>query len=150
MFQFNIFNNKFPETKHSHLSNGSQLISQTDHFFFVLWKTNFPANFFLKLCFFTLFTFDFNIFNDKIPKKKHFHLSNGSPLTLQTAHFFVSWKTNFPANFFLKLCFFTFFTFDFNIFSNKIPKKKHSHLSNGSRLTLQTVHFYSLAYVVFV
>ena len=54
-------------------------------------------------------------------------------------------KKFFPFKILEKLCFFNFFMLEFNIFSNKIPRKKHSHLSNGSRLTSQTVHFYSPA-----
>ena len=59
----------------------------------------------------------------------------------QTIHFFVSWKTNFSKGFCLKLCFFNFFTFEFNIFTNKTQEAKHWHLSNGLRLKSQTVHF---------
>ena len=64
--------------------------------------------------------------------------------------FFVLWKTTLATNIFLKLCFFNFFIFEINIFSNRITKTKHSHLSNGSQLTSQTDHCYSSAHIIFV
>ena len=81
---------------------------------------------------------------------KHSHLSNGSQLISWTVYFFFSWKTHFPKMFSLKIVFFLFFLFEFNILINKIPETKHSHLWNSSQLTLQTVHFYSPAHFIFV
>ena len=54
------------------------------------------------------------------------------------------WKTNFrfSKGFDFKLCFFTFFTFEFNIFNKKVPETKHAHLLTGLQFTLQTVHFF--------
>ena len=115
-------------------------------FFFVLWKTNFPKDFCLKLYFFNFFKFKFNIFNDKITETKHSHLSNGLQLTSQIAQFFVLWKTNLPKIFSLKIVFFLFFLFEFNIFNKKILKTKHPHLQNGSQLISQNVHFRSLQF----
>ena len=114
--------------------------------FFVSCKTVFPKSFCLKLRFFNSFTFEFNIFNDKIPETKHSHLSNGLQITSQTVQFFVSWKTSFPKNFSLKIVFFLFFLFEFNIFNKKIPKTKHPHLQNDLQLISQNVHFHSLQF----
>ena len=114
--------------------------------YFVSWKTNFPKVFCLKLCFINFFTFEFNIFNDKIPKTKYSHLSNGLQLTSQVVHFFVSWRTKFPKMFSLKILIVHFFLFKFNIFSNKIPERKHSRLRNGLQLISKNAHFPSVEF----
>ena len=41
----------------------------------------------LKIVFFSMFLFEFNIFNKKIPETKHPHLRNGSQLISQNVHF---------------------------------------------------------------
>ena len=81
-----------------------------------------------------------------IKSQKHSHLSNGLQLTSQTVHFFVSWKTIFRKTFSLKIVFFLFFLFEFNVFNKKIPEKKYSHLSNGSQLISQNVQFHSVLF----
>ena len=96
MFDRNVFNNKIPNAKHSHLWNGSRLTLQTAHqstfnhslvtsFLFDVNENLIKKNYFK--CYFYFFTFEFNILDDKIPEMKHSHLSNGSQLTSQTAHF---------------------------------------------------------------
>ena len=120
MFEYSIFNNKNPRTKHSHLQNGSQLISRTVHFYspshfcFVWWKLYFPFNILAKLCFFNFFTLEFNVFNNKIPETKYWHLSNGSQLMVHffsLAHFiFVWWKSYFHLEILMKLCSFNLFS----------------------------------------
>ena len=84
-----------------------------------------------------------------IKSQKHSHLSNGLQLTSQTVHFFVSWKKNFRKTFSLKIVLFLFFLFEFNVFNKKIPETKYSHLSNGSPLISQNVHFHSVLFFFF-
>ena len=43
-----------------------------------------------------------------------------------------------------RIVFLQLFTFEINMFSNKIPEAKHLHLRNGSRLTSLTVQFFCL------
>ena len=107
---------------------------------------NFPKVFYSNLCFFNFFLFKINKLKDKISEIKHSHLSNGLQITSQTVHFFVSWKTSFPKMFSLKILFFLFFLFEFNIFNKKIPKTKHLHLQNGSQLISQNDHFRSVQF----
>ena len=104
--------------------------------FFVLWKTTF-FNFFFSSVSLT-FLFEFDIFSNDILETEHSHLSNGSLLISQTVHFyspthftFIWWKLYFPFEIHAELCFFNFSTFEINMFSNKIPEAKHSHLRNG-------------------
>ena len=107
---------------------------------FCLMKKFFPFKILEKLCFFNFFMLEFNIFSNKIPRKKHSHLSNGSRLISQTVHFY-SPATSFLfdekfvsfSKFLQNFVFFNFFTFEFKIFNKKITKNKHSHFSNGSR-----------------
>ena len=54
----------------------------------------------------------------------------------QFIHSFCFMENNRSQFFFIKLCFFNFCPFDFNVFNDKITETKHSHLSNGSQLTL--------------
>ena len=93
--------------------------------------------------FFNFFLFEINKLQDKIPETKHSHVSNGLQITSQTVQFFVSWKTNFPKMFLLKIVFFLFFLFEFNVFNKKIPKTKHPHLQNGSQFISKNDHFRS-------
>ena len=111
MFEFNIFNDKIPETKQSHLSNGLQLTSQIVHFF-VSWKTTFPKKFPLKIAFLLSFLFEINIFNNKIPETKRPHQQNGSQLILQNANFL-----SFPCRNSCKIVFFQLISNENNLFS---------------------------------
>ena len=99
LFEFDIFSNDILETEHSHLPNGSLLISQTVHFYlpthftFIWWKLYFPFEIHAELCFFNFSPFEINMFSNKILEAKHSHLRNCSQSTSQTVHyFFVSWK----------------------------------------------------------
>ena len=126
--------------------------SETVHLFWFM-KNNLPWKPFRKFVFLQLFfMFDINTFSNRITETKYSHMPNGSQLTPYTVHFyssthiiFVPWKIYFPFKILAKLCFFNFFTFEVKIFSNKITKRKHLHLSKGSRLTSHTVHLFSPA-----
>lgn len=86
---------------------------------------------FSELCSSNFFMFEFNVFSDKIPGTKYLNLSNGPQLTSWTVKFYIPthfnlvwWKLYFFFKILAKLCFF-----------NKIPDRKHWHLSNDLKLT---------------
>ena len=55
---------------------------------FVLWKTDFPNFFLLKVVFSHFFRFKCYVFNNKIPGTKHSHLWNAAKLSSQNTHLF--------------------------------------------------------------
>ena len=57
----------------------------------------------------------------------------------EISHFTLFFQTSLNL-FLLKFCLSHIFRFDRNVFNNKIPNAKHSHLWNGLGLTLKTVH----------
>ena len=116
---------------------------------FLLIKIIFPFQNLWKIVFFCSF-----ILRCKLPKTKYSsYLSRHiwevihDYKKLLTVHFSLFHEKQTTPNFWLKIVFFYFSLFEFNVFNEKIPQTKRLRLWNVSQLiSINIVHFYSPAH----